>query len=242
MAWEARDWRALSGLPLEEVWLTAQDGMRLFGWYVEAPRRRGVLLWCHGNGGNIIHRLEPMQGFYRRGLSVFIFDYRGYGQSQGRPSERGTRLDARAAYAYLTRERKVAPGELILYGTSLGAAVAGELAAQHPAAGLILETPFPSIAAVAKLMYGGLPVHKLLEARYELAAHLKAVRMPVLVLHGDQDTIIPYALGQAVFEAANEPKRFYRIPGADHNDTHLVGGDAYFDTIAGFVREITGGR
>ncbi len=240
IAWDDHDWRTLSRLPLEDVWLTAEDGVRIFGWYVEAPRRQGVLLWCHGNGGNIAHRLEQLQGFYDHGLSVFIFDYRGYGLSQGRPSEQGLYRDAAEAYAYLLHERRIAPRELILYGTSLGAAVAGELAKRSPAAGLILETPFPSIEAVARLMYGGVPVHRLLEARYDLAARLKEVRLPVLVLHGDRDTIIPFALGQAVYAAAHEPKRFYRIPGADHNDTYLVGGDAYFQEIARFAGERTG--
>jgi fermentation-respiration switch protein FrsA (DUF1100 family) len=237
--WEARDWKALSGLPLEDVWLTTTDGVRLHGWYVEASDRRAVLLWCHGNAGNIIHRLENLGELHRRGLSVFIFDYRGYGQSAGRPSEPGLYLDALAAYDYLVQERRVSPAELVVFGRSLGAAVAGEVARQRPIAGLILETPLPSVKAVARQAFGGLPVEGLVRARFDLVKRLREVRVPVLILHGDHDDVIPFALGQAVYAAAQEPKRFYRIPGAGHNDTYVVGGEAYFQQLLQFVHEVS---
>ena len=237
--WEPRDWKALSQLPLEEVWITASDGTRIFGWYVEAPQRRAVFLWYHGNAGNLSHRLDNIAELHRRGISLFIIDYRGYGQSEGRPSEEGFYADGLAAYEYLSRARAIAPEQLIIFGRSLGAAVAGEVARQRPAAGLILETPFPSVEAIARTLYAGLPAHRLLQARFDLVKRLPDVRMPVLVLHGDRDTIIPFAFGQAVYAAANEPKRFYRIPGADHNDTYIVGGEPYFQELLAFVERVT---
>lgn len=234
--WKDRDWKALSGLPLEEVWFTAADGTRLFGWYVEGPATSGVVLWCHGNAGNIINRLENLALLYQSGLSVFLFDYRGYGRSQGRPSEEGLYQDALGAYDYLTRTRMIRPERIVLFGRSLGAAVAGELASQKPAAGLILESAFPSIEAVAKFHYGGLPVHRLLGADFRLIDRLPQLSLPKLIIHGDKDDIIPLELGRQVFEAAKPPKFFYVIEGADHNDTYQVGGPAYFKRWVEFVQ------
>ena len=181
--------------------------------------------------------LELLQELHRRGLAICIFDYRGYGQSGGRPSERGLYQDAAAVYDALVSTRHVAPQRLIVWGTSLGAAVAGDLATRRSVAGLILETPFPSIRAMVRAYYGALPLHLLLEARYGLAQRLARVRAPVLVMHGDQDRIVPLALGRRVFEAAREPKAFYLIHGADHNDTYVVGGAAYFERVMQFLRD-----
>ena len=133
--WKDQDWKARSGLPLEDVWFTAADGTKLFGWYVENRATAAMILWCHGNAGNIINRLENLRELYRLGLSVFLFDYRGYGRSQGRPSEEGLYQDSFGAHDYLTRTRMIRPERIVLFGRSLGAAVAGELAAQKPAAG-----------------------------------------------------------------------------------------------------------
>ena len=236
--WQDRDWAQLTGLPLEEVWFQAADGARLFGWYVEAQADRPVILWCHGNAGNVIHRLENLKLLYQLGLSVFLFDYRGYGRSQGRPSEEGLYQDALGAHDYLTRTRMIRPERIVLFGRSLGAAVAGELAVQKPAAGLILESSFPSIGAVAKFHYGGVPVHWLLGADFTLIDRLPQLSLPKLIIHGDKDDIIPLELGRQVFEAAKPPKFFYVIPGADHNNTYQVGGAAYFRRWAEFVQSI----
>lgn len=236
--WKDRDWKALSGLPLEEVWSTSADGTKLFGWYVESRATSGVILWCHGNAGNIINRLENLKLLYQLGLSVFLFDYRGYGRSQGRPSEEGLYQDALGAYDYLTRTRMIRPERLVLFGRSLGAAVAGELAVQKPAAGLILESAFPSIEAVAKFHYGGLPVHWLLGADFALIDRLPQLSLPKLIIHGDKDDIIPLELGRQVFEAAKPPKSFYLIKGADHNNTYQIGGAAYFQRWTEFVHTV----
>ena len=237
--WEEGDWRESSGLPLEEVWTRAEDGTRLFGWYLEPPNAEAVLLWCHGNAGNIIHRLDQMGRFYGHGLACFIVGYRGYGRSEGTPSEEGLYLDAQAAYDHLVKERKVEPRRLIGYGQSLGAAVVGELALRRKLAGLILEAAFPSVAAVARRHYAGLPADLLVRARYDLASRLADVSVPVLVLHGAKDSIIPMEMGKAVYEAAREPKEFRPIPGADHNDLYLIGGEEYFERFVHFARQMT---
>lgn len=240
--WSDRDWAKLSGLPLEEVWFSAADGTKLFGWYVESAATKAVLLWCHGNAGNIIHRLDNLRGLYEIGLSVFLFDYRGYGRSQAvRPSEPGLYQDALGAYEYVTRTRRIRPDRVILFGRSLGAAVAGEVGVQRAAAGLILESPFPSVEAVARYHYGGLPVHWLLGAEYRLIDRLPHLSLPKLVIHGDRDTIIPLHLGRQVYDAAKPPKEWYVISGADHNDTYHVGGAAYWRRLVDFVHRAVGG-
>ena len=236
--WQEQDWCAASGLPLEEVWFHASDGTQLFGWYVPAPSAAATLLWCHGNAGSIIDRLENLMLLNRHGLSAFVFDYRGYGRSQGSPTEEGLYQDALAAYDWLTAQKGIAAESLILFGRSLGAAVAGELARKRRAAGLVLEGAFPSVEAVARRAFHGLPAHWLVRARFDLASRLKEVRMPLLVIHGERDTVIPLELGRAVYEAANEPKEFYAVPGADHNDTTLTGGAPYFQRLLKFARQV----
>jgi len=171
--WEDRDWARLSRLPLEEVWFKAHDGPRLFGWYVPATGLPAVLLWCHGNAGNIIHRLENLAALHRMGLSVLLFDYRGYGRSEGMPSEPGLYQDALAAYEVLITTKQVPPERVVLFGRSLGAAVAGTLASQRPAAGLILESAFPSVAALARFHYWGLPMDWLVSAAPTRAGSLR---------------------------------------------------------------------
>lgn len=218
------------------MWFQSADGVKLFGWYVEARADAGVLLWCHGNAGTIINRLENLRELYRLGLSVFLFDYRGYGRSQGTPTEDGLYQDAVGAYDYLTRVRQIRPERIVVFGRSLGAAVATELVSMKPAAGLILESPFPSIAAVAKYHYGGIPVHWLLGAEFNLLGRLPHLSLPTLVIHGDRDDIIPIELGRQVFEMAKPPKWWYAIAGADHNNTYQVGGPSYFRRLAEFIQ------
>jgi fermentation-respiration switch protein FrsA (DUF1100 family) len=179
--------------------------------------------------------LENLRALYRIGLSVFLFDYRGYGRSQGRPSEEGLYQDATAAYDYVTRRRRITPDRMVLFGRSLGAAVAGELAAHKPASSLILESCFPSIEAVAKHYYHGLPVHWLLGASFRLIDRLPHLALPKLFVHGDRDSIIPLPLGEQAFHAAKEPKEFYLVKGADHNDLPFVGGRPYYARLREFI-------
>jgi fermentation-respiration switch protein FrsA (DUF1100 family) len=239
MPWSEQDWARASGLPLEDVWFRAADGTRLFGWYVQASAQAPVVLWCHGNAGNITHRLRNLTRLVRLGLSVFLFDYRGYGRSQGQPSETGLYQDAGAAYSYLTNVRKTLPKRVIVFGRSLGSTVAGHLVSERPAAGLILESSFPSVEHMARTHYFGLPAHWLLRARFDLASHLKRVRVPLLIIHGDRDRIVPIGLGRKVYEQANGPKDFYRVSGAGHNDVTMVGGRPYFQRIIQFITRVT---
>lgn len=212
------------GLAFETVRVTSDDGVHLHGWYV--PGRRAVdLIWCHGNAGNISHRVHNLRLMHDRlGVGVLLFDYRGYGESEGTPSEAGTYRDAGAFRAWLRRR---APGRPVVYfGRSLGAAVATHLALEDPPAALILETPFTSVRAMANAVVPG--AGYLFRTRYDTAGRIGRVRAPLFVLHGDADEVVPFEHGRAVFAAAPEPKVFFTIPGAHHNDTYVVGGDAYW--------------
>ncbi|MEK6710702.1 MAG: alpha/beta hydrolase [Nitrospinota bacterium] len=217
------------GAPYEDVEFRAADGVRLHGWYTPPVRADGpVLLWSHGNAGNISHRSENIAWLRREtGMGVFIYDYRGYGRSEGKPSEAGLYADARAAYAWL-RER-VEPGRIVFFGRSLGAAVAVRIAAEGAQArGLILESPFESLAALGEKIFPFLPVRWMLRQEYDNVKWLPRAKLPVLILHGDADEIVPLSQGRRVFELASPPKRFHLIRGAGHNNTYLVGGPAYW--------------
>lgn len=237
--WESRDWAVVSGLPIQDVVFKTSDGVRLHGWMIPAADDARWILWCHGNAGTMIHRLENIREIHRRNISVFIFDYRGYGQSSGTPSEDGLYRDALAVYDVLTQQYRVPPEHLVLFGRSLGAAVATDLATKRKAAGLILETPFSSVTQMFKATHTPLVLRPLIRARYDVIRRLPQVRMPVLVLHGDHDEVIPLALGQQVFEAASPPKDFYLIRGASHNDTYVVGGESYFQRLLSFIHDVT---
>lgn len=223
------------GLAFEDVSFTASDGVQLHGWFV--PGETGIgWLWFHGNAGNISRRLENLKLIHDElGVSVFLFDYRGYGRSQGTASEEGTYRDAEAALAYLRSREDIDPGKIVFFGRSLGAAVAVELATRHRPYGLILESPFLSIPDMARHAYPFLPLWPLLRTKYDSRAKMQKVDAPVLVLHGDRDDIIPFAAGKRLFEEANEPKKFHTISGAGHNDTYVVGGEEYFSVLRSFV-------
>lgn len=226
------------GLAYHEAAFTTADGVRLHGWFV--PGRNAVTwLWFHGNAGNISHRLENIALLHRRlGVNIFIFDYRGYGQSEGHPSEQGTYRDADAALAYVRSLPTVDPARIVAFGRSLGAAVAVELATREQVFGLVLEAPFTSIPAMARALYPFLPVCPFLRTRYDSLARIGHITAPVLILHSRDDEVVPYAQGQALFAAAPEPKRFYTIVGAGHNDTYLRGGEGYWQALASFLREL----
>ena len=240
--WEDRNWAKLSGLPLEDVWLSVDDTVTVFGWFVDAGPGRPVVLWCHGNAGNISYRLDNLGELYRRGLSIFIFDYRGYGRSTGSPSEGGLYQDALTAYDHLNQYRQIPSSRIIIFGRSLGGPVAGDVAIRRSAAGLILEGTFPTIQAMADHHYFGLPAHWLLNVEFNLSQKVAKLAMPLLVMHGEQDSIVPVTLGRQVFDAAREPKRWYAVPGAEHNDVPYVGGSAYYQAIMAFIREVVPGK
>ena len=227
---------AAAGLAYEEVWFTAADGVKLHGWHVPGEPGRPLLLFCHGNAGNISHRIENLRHFRRLGLAVLIFDYRGYGRSEGRSSEEGTYSDARGALGWL-QQRGWQPQQLIYFGRSLGAGVAVQLALETPPGALVLETPFPSIAAMGRhhnpILY--LLLGWLLDASYDSFNKIGRIHAPLLLFQGDRDSIVPEKMARRLFERANEPKTYYRIEGADHNDTFDVGGERYWQQWRQFL-------
>ncbi len=233
------------GLAYEDVRFPAGDGVMLHGWLVPAPGARVTLVWFHGNAGNIGDRVHNI-GFLHRvlGANVFIFDYRGYGQSQGSRfdlSEDATYRDGEGALAYLRARPDLARTRVVYFGRSLGAAVAVELARQKPPAALILETAFTSIRDMARVVLPYLPILGWLNIRYDSLSKIGSIRVPLLVLHGDRDDVVPFEQGRRLFEAANPPKTFYTIRGARHNDTYVVGGEDYFRAWAEFFRTVEDG-
>ena len=222
------------GIDYEDIYFTAEDGIRLNGWLTRGNRDI-VLLWFHGNAGNISHRLDNLALLHRKlGVGVFILDYRGYGNSEGKPSEEGTYLDAQAALNYLHSRRDVNPDHIIFFGRSLGSAVAVDLASKQNCPGLILESPFTSIKDMVKRLIPFMP-GAIIRIKYDSISRIKQVTAPLLILHGNQDEVVPFTLGKRLYEEANEPKEFYVIDGAGHNDTYLVGGEKYLAKLDEFI-------
>ncbi len=218
-AWAATP--ADAGLPYEEIWFEAADGVKLSGWFIPAESARGVILFFHGNGGNISHRLWSLELFHRLGLSVFIVDYRGYGQSEGSPSEQGTYLDAEAAWRYLVEERQIPSTDIIIFGESLGGAVGTYLAQRHTPGALILLSTFTSVPDMGVQAYPFMPVRLLARVHYNSLERLPEINCPVLIIHSPADEIVPYRHGQQLFVAANEPKGFLEISGS-HNEGPII--------------------
>ena len=228
------------GLAFEDLTLTAEDGVRIHALYLPPPGEpRWTVLFAHGNGGNLSHRLDRALFLQSKlGAAVLLFDYRGYGRSEGSPDEEGTYRDARAAHRWLVEEKRVPPDRLVIFGESLGSAVALDLALARPSRALVLESPFASVPAMARAVYPFLPLWPLVRTRYDNEAKAPRLSVPLLVLHGDRDDVVPFEQGRRVFAAAPEPKRFYTIPGASHNDTYLVGGEAYWNAVRDFLETL----
>ena len=222
------------GLSYEAIRFEAADGVRISGWFVPAQRPRGVILFCHGNAGNISHRLDSIQVFHGFGLSTLIFDYRGYGQSEGKPTEKGTYLDAEAAWRYLVQQRKVAPTKIIIFGRSLGGAIAAWLAQDRTPRALIVESAFASVGDMAAQLYPYLPVRLFSAFDYNAIDYLRRVHCPVLIVHSRDDEMIPFSHGQRLFETANEPKSFLEITGT-HNQGFITSARRYEDGLESFV-------
>jgi hypothetical protein len=223
------------GLNLEDCYFVTTDGVRLHGWFLKNDNATATFLWCTGNAGNISDRLDNLARLSRLPLNVFIFGYRGYGKSEGSPSEDGVYLDALAAHDYLATRKDVDADNIILFGRSLGGAVAVDLATKRNVRGLILESTFTSAADMAKSSFAGLPLGRVIRTKFRSIEKIPQIKVPLLVIHGARDRTVPFALGLRLFDAANEPKELYEISAADHNDTYTVGGQAYFDKLRNFV-------
>ena len=229
-------------LVFEDLHLVAMDGTKIHGWYVPASAKAATdnpvvptILFSHGNAGNISHRLDKLEIYHKLGVNVLMFDYRGYGLSEGTPTEDGTYEDAEAAYQWL---RKRGVFNVVFQGESLGCAVAMEMAVRHPEGrGLILESPFTSTIAMAKLIFPWLPVKWIVRYHYDNVAKIPGIRMPLLILHSPQDDIVPFAMGRALYSAAHEPKKFVELVGG-HNEGYAESGRIYPEAVAKFIQSI----
>jgi fermentation-respiration switch protein FrsA (DUF1100 family) len=237
---DVRNTPASAGMPFEEARLRTSDGLALGAWWVPAQNPRGALVFAHGNAGNLADRLDQVSLFRELGLSVLIFDYRGYGKSEGEPSEEGTYRDMEVAVGHVLGERGVPQSKLLYYGESLGCAVAVKAAVDRRPGALILESAFTSVAEMAAMHYPWLPVRWLLRIRYDSLSRMGAVGCPVLVLHSPEDEIVPCSMGERLFAAAPGPKRFARLTGG-HNDGGLLVTEEARTALGEFLDEVLGG-
>lgn len=224
--WANREWTGA-----EDAWMQTSDGLRLHGWWKQHEPRKLATLFLHGNAGNVTHRVLHIQQIARAGSSVLVLDYRGFGRSEGKPSEQGVYADGEAGLAWL-KQRGWRPEQIVLHGESLGCAVALELAARHGAAGVVLEAPFTSVSDVAGEV---LPlVGPLLVSGFDNRKKIQAIKAPLLLIHGTRDTIIGDHMGRELFRLASEPKRFWSVAGAGHNDIIPSAGLEYAEQLRSF--------
>jgi uncharacterized protein len=235
MRFPAGNWGVQRELGAEDAHLTASDGIKLHAWWIAKPGAKFATLHLHGNAGNITHRDLSAAAILRAGSSVLLLDYRGYGKSEGKPSEGGVYGDADAAYDWLLSKGYKAE-QIILHGESLGTAVAAELASRRKCAGVVLAAPFTSARAVAHKV---LPfIGPLLVWGFDTKSRVQKIGAPVFVIHGDRDEVIAYEFGKEIFAAAREPKRFWNIPGATHNDLHSAGRSEFPRRLAEFYASL----
>jgi uncharacterized protein len=219
-------------LKFDEVSLLTADKVKLHAWWVPREKARATLIFSHGNGGNISHRLDKLRIFHDLGLNVLLYDYRGYGKSEGTPNEKGVYADVQAAYDYVVKEQKVPAGEIVAYGESLGGPVAAHLAANNPVKALILDSTFTSLKEMARsrspLLAG------LVQSKFDTLADVATVKSPTLVMHSPDDEIIPYAQGAELFAASKAPKQFVKLQGS-HNRGFLVSKKKYVKGLSDFL-------
>lgn len=223
-----------SGLRYEAITFKSADGVDLSGWFIPGNEKNPVVLFCHGNSGNMSHRLGIVKLYNRLQLSTFIFDYRGYGNSDGTPSEEGTYLDAEAAWNYLVNKRKISPAGIVIVGESLGGAVAAWLASRHDPGALVLESTFTSLPEVASDLYPYLPVKMLLRFKYAACEYVEEVKCPVLVVHSCDDEVVPYHQGCQLYEKISGRKEFLELRGS-HNNGALNSAESYTKGISDFI-------
>lgn len=224
------------GLRYEDLFMETQDGAAIHGWLIKAPSAKSVLIFLHGNAGNIGDRLGKIDLFYKMGINILIFDYQGYGQSKGRPTEQGIYNDTLAAFDYLKGRSDIKTMPVVAYGESLGGAAAVDLAAKRPLAALILDSTFSSAADMAGKMYPYLPTC-CMSVKFDSIHKIKGVGTPKLFIHSTEDEIVPYALGRKLYEAAPAPKVFVDIVG-DHNDGYVNDGEKVKEGIKGFLKNL----
>lgn len=222
-------------LQYESIDFNAADGISLHGWYIPSADKRGVVLFCHGNGGNISHRLDTIRMLNNLGFAVFIFDYRGYGKSSGKPDEDGTYLDALAAWTYLKEIKKIPAEKIIVHGRSLGGAIAVWLAANAEPAALIVESSFTSAIDVAKSMTPFQFFTWIITYKYSAVDHIKKVKCPILIIHSRDDRLIPFELGRNLYLAAPGSPEFLEIQGG-HNNGFIISSEVYIPGLDNFLK------
>ena len=222
-------------LSYRDVLLRTKDGEKLHCWFFPLAGEPPVLLFCHGNAGNISHRIENAEHLVKRGISVFLLSYRGYGKSTGRPSEKGIYLDGLAAYDYLTESEKIPPNRIALFGRSLGGAVALEVALQRGVKCIIIESAFTSLRDMSKTIFPWSLFSPFIPNHYNNGSKIATLSVPKLIVHGKNDEIVPFWIGEKLFTLAKDKKKFLAIEGAGHNDTYIVGGSTYFNEVVSFI-------
>ncbi len=233
-------------LPYEDVHINVTANERIHGWFFPADHcdpgaTRPVVLFCHGNAGNISHRLETAEFLLDLGVDVLLFDYRGYGGSDGSPSESNAYADAEACYRWLTDEKSYDPKQIVIFGRSLGGAVAADLALRHPCRGLILESTLTSVADMAERVFPLPLVRHLVRYRFNTADKVGRVSCPILVTHSPADELVPYAMGRRLFDIAREPKHFLPLRGG-HNEREYLDDAVYRETLCRFLQQPAGDR
>lgn len=224
------------GLPYEDVYLDTSDGIKLNAWFVPAKDPEWTVLFCHGNGGNIGHRIDKIEILNKLGLDIFIFDYRGYGKSSGRPSEQGLYRDAKAAYDYLVYRKRILPERIIVYGESLGGAVAVDLTTKRKTKALITESVFSSTKDVAKVVYPFFPAF-IISSKFDAVSKIKNITTPILIIHSRGDEIIPFDQSLKLLKASPEPKKHLVLKGS-HNTCYQDSKDLYISGILEFLQNL----
>lgn len=230
------------GLDHRDIWFRSADGTRLHGWWIAGPpRTRATVLYCHGNSGSLGERIEIFATLRRLGVHIFAFDYRGYGKSDPEPpSETGLFQDVRAAHDVMTGELGVEPSRIILFGHSLGGAVATDVAIHRPAAGLVVQSSFTDLDDMARHFYPGRPIQLICRNAFRSIDKVGTIKIPKLFLHGTADETVPFTMGERLFAAAASPKAWFPVAGAGHNDLHVHGKKRYFRVLARFRERCVG--
>ncbi len=232
----SEDWHPeREGFPVEDRWFESTGGLKLHGWWRPHPRSEQCVLYCHGNSGSLAERVKVLRHLAELPVSLFAFDYRGYGRSEGRPSEPGLFEDVRAAFRYLVEVQGVAAGSIVLFGHSLGGAVAIDGALDLPAAGLVVEASFTDIRSMARVRFPIVPAHWLARNEFRSLSKIADIPMPKLFIHGTRDKTVPFAMGRQLFEASPDPKEFFAVERGGHSDLYLKGGEAYRQALLGFL-------
>lgn len=227
-----------SGLFYEDLMLKTSDGIKISAWYIHAENPKATLLFFHGNGGNISYRIEFIEMFYSLNISTFIIDYRGYGKSEGSPTEEGTYLDSEAAWDYLVNEKNTDPSSIVIYGKSLGGPIAARLAEKHNPAALILDSTFTSTKDIAVKLYPFLPVKKFFKFEYDTVRYLKGVDCPILIIHSIDDSYIPFSHAEKLFDTVDGEKELVETKG-DHNTSFMISRQIYKNSIDNILKVLT---